>query len=199
MARTSSGNIPHPKLLGSLLCKVGHSLTLSIVYSSLTETVFFMLFGGPFVGKIFDDYGPRYLLAGGAFLHVFGLMMASISKKYYQFLLSQAVCSAIGASMVFYPAFTCVSCSDLWATRHLLTLFFSQGIDMVLRQAGRCPRPGRSWLIVRRRHSSHYGHQTDSGGRFWLGDADLCLPDFGTPHFRKPNGALSYCTDEAPI
>lgn len=68
-----------------------------------------MLFGGPFVGKVFDDYGPRYLLATGAFLHVFGLMMTSISKKYYQFLLSQAICSAIGASMVFYPAFTCVS------------------------------------------------------------------------------------------
>lgn len=36
-------------------------------------------------------------------------MMTSISKKYYQFLLGQAVCSAIGASMIFYPAFTCVS------------------------------------------------------------------------------------------
>jgi MFS family permease len=33
-------------------------------------------------------------------------MMASISKEYYQFLLSQAVCSSIGASMVFYPAFS---------------------------------------------------------------------------------------------
>jgi MFS family permease len=42
----------------------------------------------------------------GSFLHVFGLMMASISKEYYQFLLSQAVCSSIGASMVFYPAFS---------------------------------------------------------------------------------------------
>lgn len=79
--------------------------------------VFFMLFGGPFVGKIFDDYGPRYLLFGGAFLHVFGLMMASISKKYYQFLLSQAICSAIGASMLFYPAFTCVSADLKFGSR----------------------------------------------------------------------------------
>ena len=44
----------------------------------------------------------------GSFLHVFGLMMASISKEYYQFLLSQAVCSSIGASMVFYPAFSTI-------------------------------------------------------------------------------------------
>ena len=68
-----------------------------------------MLFGGTFVGRIFDDYGPRYLLLAGTFFHVFGLMMTSISTKYYQILLSQAICSPIGASMVFYPAFTCVS------------------------------------------------------------------------------------------
>lgn len=76
---------------------------------SLTMLVFFMLFGGIFVGKIFDDYGPGFLLSVGTFLHVFGLMMTSISTEYYQILLSQAICSAIGASMVFYPAFTCVS------------------------------------------------------------------------------------------
>lgn len=68
-----------------------------------------MLFGGTFVGKIFDNYGARYLLLTGTFFHVFGLMMTSISTKYYQLLLSQAICSPIGASMVFYPAFTCVS------------------------------------------------------------------------------------------
>ena len=71
--------------------------------------VFFMLFGGTFVGRTFDNYGPRFLLLGGTFLHVFGLMMTSISKTYYQLLLSQAICSSIGASMVFYPAFNCVS------------------------------------------------------------------------------------------
>ncbi|KAF6227087.1 hypothetical protein HO133_008528 [Letharia lupina] len=71
--------------------------------------IFFMLFGGSFVGRIYDQYGPRYLLLVGTFLHVFGLMMTSISSKYYQLLLSQAICSPIGASMVFYPAFTCAS------------------------------------------------------------------------------------------
>lgn len=68
-----------------------------------------MIFSGLFIGKVIDDYGPALPLAIGTFFHVFGLMMVSISKTYYQIVLSQAICSAIGASMVFYPAFTCVS------------------------------------------------------------------------------------------
>lgn len=56
---------------------------------------------GPVVGKIFDTYGPRWLMIVGSFLHVFGLMMASISTEYYQILLSQGVCSAIGAASIF--------------------------------------------------------------------------------------------------
>lgn len=67
-----------------------------------------MFAGGIFAGKVFDDFGPRYLLVVGTFLHVFGLMMTSISKTYYQILLSQAVCSAVGASLVFSPAFSSV-------------------------------------------------------------------------------------------
>ncbi|KAI9726857.1 MAG: hypothetical protein M1834_001481 [Cirrosporium novae-zelandiae] len=58
---------------------------------------------GPIVGKIFDNYGPRYLLLTGSFLHVFGLMMTSLSTKYYQFILAQGICSPLGASMIFYP------------------------------------------------------------------------------------------------
>ena len=65
--------------------------------------IFVMFLGGPFVGKAFDQYGPKWLLLIGSFLHVFGLMMASLSTEYYQFILSQGICSPIGASMVFYP------------------------------------------------------------------------------------------------
>src|SRR3978361_1447618 len=35
-------------------------------------------------------------------------MMTSISPTYYQILLSQGVCSALGASMIFYPSMACV-------------------------------------------------------------------------------------------
>ncbi|KAK5099619.1 hypothetical protein LTR70_002300 [Exophiala xenobiotica] len=75
----------------------------------VSTEVFFMLFMSPWVGLFFDNFGPRWLLIGGTFLHVFGLMMASLSTEYYQFFLSQGVCSAIGASMLFGPGMTCVS------------------------------------------------------------------------------------------
>jgi MFS family permease len=68
-----------------------------------------MFFGGAFIGKFFDAYGPRYILLLGTFMHVFGIMMASISYKYWHFVLSQGICSAVGASMIFYPAVSCVS------------------------------------------------------------------------------------------
>jgi hypothetical protein len=36
-------------------------------------------------------------------MHVFGIMMASISTKYYQILLAQGFCSGIGCAMLFNP------------------------------------------------------------------------------------------------
>ncbi|KAH8589595.1 major facilitator superfamily domain-containing protein [Bisporella sp. PMI_857] len=70
--------------------------------------LFFMFAMGPIVGKFYDRYGPRYLTFVGTILHVFGLMMASISKEYYQILLSQGICSAVGLSLIFQPALSCV-------------------------------------------------------------------------------------------
>ncbi|KAM3539431.1 hypothetical protein ARSEF1564_007648, partial [Beauveria bassiana] len=71
--------------------------------------IFFMSFMGPPIGVLFDRYGPEKLLVAGSFLHVFGLMMASISTQYYQFLLSQGVCSAVGVAAVFLSSIACVS------------------------------------------------------------------------------------------
>ncbi|CEO58969.1 hypothetical protein PMG11_03661 [Penicillium brasilianum] len=70
--------------------------------------IFFMFAMGPIVGRLYDNFGPRYVLIGGSFLHVFGLMMASISKEYYQVLLSQGVCSAMGVCAIFQPSMNCI-------------------------------------------------------------------------------------------
>lgn len=58
----------------------------SIAYSMMRRSMIYawwsgrwLTFGqGPLWGKIFDRYGPRYLLLAGTILHVFGLMMASL-------------------------------------------------------------------------------------------------------------------------
>jgi len=60
---------------------------------------------------ITDNYGATYILVGGGFFHVFGLMMASLSTKYYQLILAQGVCSPLGCSMILYP---CMSATATW-------------------------------------------------------------------------------------
>jgi MFS family permease len=79
----------------------------TVSWISSMET-FCMFFGGPVFGKLFDNYGPRWLLFGGTIAHVFGLMMASLSTEYYQFILAQGFVSATGASALFYAAMSCV-------------------------------------------------------------------------------------------
>jgi len=68
----------------------------------LTVQVFALSALAPINGKIFDSYGCELLIWGGSFLHVFGLMMTSISDEYYQIFLAQSVCSGIGLAAVFH-------------------------------------------------------------------------------------------------
>jgi hypothetical protein len=65
----------------------------------------FLLFGlAPIYGHVFDCYGPRPLLIGGTCSHIFGILMLSLSTKYYQIFLAQSICSAAGASAIFWAA-----------------------------------------------------------------------------------------------
>jgi MFS family permease len=73
----------------------------SVAWISSTET-FMMFLGAPIFGKVFDNFGPRYMLLGGTICHVLGLMMTSLSSEYYQFFLAQSILSALGASAIFY-------------------------------------------------------------------------------------------------
>lgn len=76
-----------------------------------------MLFFSPVGGRLFDNYGPRVPMAIGTAMHIFGLMMLSASREYYQIMLSQSVCSGIGSSLVFSPAVTAVR-SSLGTNKH---------------------------------------------------------------------------------
>ncbi|KAI1347986.1 major facilitator superfamily domain-containing protein [Xylaria sp. FL0043] len=48
------------------------------------------------------------LIIGGTLIHVVGLMLASLAKEYYQFILTQGVVSAIGVACIYSPAIACV-------------------------------------------------------------------------------------------
>ncbi|CEI67749.1 hypothetical protein FVEN_g9557 [Fusarium venenatum] len=68
--------------------------------------VFFQVGGSAIWGRVYDSYGPRWLLFIGAPVYCFGLMMLSLSTQYYQILLSQAIVSSLGSGAVFTASLT---------------------------------------------------------------------------------------------
>ncbi|RAH65477.1 MCT family MFS transporter [Aspergillus aculeatinus CBS 121060] len=70
--------------------------------------VFFMFFMGPIVGYLSDTHGARPVLLTGSALHIIGLLMTSLATQYYQILLAQGVCSAMGICAIFQPAMSVI-------------------------------------------------------------------------------------------
>ncbi|KAF5001226.1 hypothetical protein FGRMN_1169 [Fusarium graminum] len=68
--------------------------------------VFFQVGGSAVWGRVYDSYGPRWLLFIGAPVYCLGLMMLSLSTQYYQILLSQAIVSSLGSGAVFTASLT---------------------------------------------------------------------------------------------
>ncbi|KAH9207661.1 major facilitator superfamily domain-containing protein [Leptodontidium sp. 2 PMI_412] len=81
---------------------------------------FMMFFPGIVAGRMTDELGPRIPILLGTFLHIFGLMMISISKEYYQFFLSQSICSGLGCSFLFYPV---IAALGTWFLKHRALAF----------------------------------------------------------------------------
>ncbi|KAL6253036.1 hypothetical protein RBB50_000756 [Rhinocladiella similis] len=61
-------------------------------------------FFGIWAGRLSDRYGPKVPMAFGSVFMILGTMTASVSTKYYQFILSQGLCSALGIGFAFTPA-----------------------------------------------------------------------------------------------
>ncbi|PCH40453.1 MFS general substrate transporter [Wolfiporia cocos MD-104 SS10] len=74
---------------------------------SLQLWVFF--FSGGFVGRSFDEYGPRILMAPGTVILVLSIMLTSISHEYYHYILCQGILFGLGVGMIFYPSLAAVS------------------------------------------------------------------------------------------
>ncbi|KAI1480148.1 MFS general substrate transporter [Daldinia eschscholtzii] len=108
-------------------------------------------FGGIIFGRVFDCYGPRWLLLLGSIGYVFGFMMVSVSHSYYQFLLSQGIVAAFSSSAVFNAC-----------TSSIVTWFFAKrayafgvmvsgsslgGVIMPIMMSRLIPRIGFPWTV----------------------------------------------------
>lgn len=76
-----------------------------------TISAFILLGSGLLTGPLFDYGYLRPLLVGGSLLEVFGLIILSLSTKYYQVFLSQGICVGLGAGMIFVPGLSAVAVS----------------------------------------------------------------------------------------
>ncbi|KAJ2896971.1 putative riboflavin transporter mch5 protein [Zalerion maritima] len=113
--------------------------------------VWCMTFFGCIFGRVYDSYGPRWLLLGGTFTYVLGLMMTSLASKYYQFFLAQAVLSAIGSNAVFNAAMSSVVS---WFFRRRSTAFGIMvsgsslgGVILPIMWTQLLPKVGFPWTI----------------------------------------------------
>lgn len=71
--------------------------------------LFVVFFIGVQVGPIFDRYGPRVLVAVGSMLVVTSLMLLSISKTYYQIILTYSVLGGLGGALLNTPAYGAIA------------------------------------------------------------------------------------------
>ena len=71
-------------------------------------TAFIQFAGGAISGPLFDRYGA-WVIRPGAVIYVFALMMTSISKQYWHFMLAQGVLTGFAMSLLQVPAFAAVA------------------------------------------------------------------------------------------
>jgi len=66
--------------------------------------LFFLFFAGVVAGPLFDLYGARRVLIPTVVLYVFSVMMTSLCKEYYQFILAQGILGGFTSGLVLTPA-----------------------------------------------------------------------------------------------
>ncbi|KAI1790846.1 MFS general substrate transporter [Ganoderma leucocontextum] len=83
-----------------------HPSTIAWI-GSVQLWVFF--FSGGFIGRVFDVYGPRIIMALGTAIYVLSIVLTSVARNYYHYLFAQGVLSGLGVGMLFYPPLASIS------------------------------------------------------------------------------------------
>ncbi|KDQ11738.1 hypothetical protein BOTBODRAFT_162565 [Botryobasidium botryosum FD-172 SS1] len=71
--------------------------------------LFLLLFGGSFVGPLFDAYGARWLVFSGSVLYIFSFFILSACRRYYQFIIVHGILLGIASTLMFHPAMAATS------------------------------------------------------------------------------------------
>ncbi|KAK1446075.1 major facilitator superfamily transporter [Colletotrichum melonis] len=79
--------------------------TIGWIFSVYT---FLCFFGGIYIGPVFDQYGPRWLVLAGTVCLVIGVMLLSICTVYWHFMLAFGILCGLGSSLVFTPSIAAV-------------------------------------------------------------------------------------------
>ncbi|KAK9369541.1 major facilitator superfamily domain-containing protein [Lipomyces kononenkoae] len=96
----------------------GYSATTVSWIASLQTLILFT--GCLIVGRLFDSYGPRYLLLVGTLLQVGGIMLTSICQTFGPILVCQGIVASTGAACVFNASVGSVS--SWFKTRRAMAL-----------------------------------------------------------------------------
>ncbi|KAL6806292.1 putative monocarboxylate permease [Trichoderma sp. SZMC 28013] len=71
-----------------------------LMFTSWGTVAFLLMFGAALTGTLYDAGYFRAMMYCGSFLMVFGLMMTSLANKYWQFILTQSLCTGSGMGLV---------------------------------------------------------------------------------------------------
>ncbi|KAK9237009.1 MFS general substrate transporter [Lipomyces kononenkoae] len=71
--------------------------------------VFSQFGSGLFAGAFFDKYGARAVMIPATIIYVFSMMMTSLCKEYYQFILAQGILGGLGVGFLFAPALSALA------------------------------------------------------------------------------------------
>ncbi|PLB52452.1 MFS general substrate transporter [Aspergillus steynii IBT 23096] len=82
-----------------------------------TTNVFLLIGTGVCSGPLFDRGYGRFMVCGGCVTVIFGMMMLSLSQKYYQVMLSHGICVGLGAGITYIPMLALVNCNFVGAKR----------------------------------------------------------------------------------
>lgn len=86
---------------------------------------FLLIIVGVVTGPIYDGGYFRTLIFTGSFLVVFGMMMTSICKDYWQVMLAQGIVVGIGDGCLFLPSVAIIS--QYFSTRRALATGIAAG------------------------------------------------------------------------